>query len=51
MALVNNLTSPLFGINAMEGNCRSNNELKITNTGETALGEAKDLNLGTLELC
>lgn len=51
MALINNLTSSLFGVNPTEGDCRASDEPKITNKGETALGEGKDLNSGTLELC
>lgn len=50
MALINNLTSSLFEVNPMQGDCRSSDEPKITNTAETALREAKDLNSGTLEL-
>lgn len=44
MALINNLTSSLFEVNPMEGDCSSSDEPKITNTAETALREAKDLN-------
>lgn len=51
MALINNGTSSLLGVNPVEGDSTSSDAPKITGKGEATLGEGKDLNLETLELC
>lgn len=51
MALINSGTSSPLGVNPVEGDYTSSDAPKITSKGEAALGEGKDLNSGTLELC